>query len=111
MLDVRMFNTDRHSGNILVGVKNNGAKSIASARDLNKDNTTLAPIDHGLCLPEFPALGEATFEWMNWRQSREPLHPDLLAYIRSLDVDRDIAYLQQILGKHMLSKRAILTLR
>lgn len=111
LLDVRMLNTDRHAGNILVGVKKIGTELFKSARDLTKANATLVPIDHGFCLPEFPALGEATFQWMNWRQSREPLHSDLLAYIRSLNVDDDIEYLRQVLGKDMLPERAILTLR
>lgn len=109
LLDVRMFNTDRHAGNMLVGFKT--PKAFPTARDLTKNNTTLVPIDHGFCLPEFPALGEATFEWMNWRQSHEPLHPDLLSYIRSINMDRDIACLRQVLGKNMLSMRVLLTLR
>lgn len=111
LLDVRMFNTDRHAGNMLVGLKDRGIQFRATARDLTKANTTLVPIDHGLCLPEFPALGEASFEWMNWSQSWEALHPDLLAYIRSLDVDRDAACLRKVLGKDVLSKNALLTLR
>lgn len=39
VLDIRMTNADRHSGNILIGKGNDG-------------QTVLIPIDHGYCMPE-----------------------------------------------------------
>lgn len=62
ILDLRLFNTDRHSGNLLVNQtedKNESHPWLARRVDL-------IPIDHGFCLPE--ALEPPYFEWMHWPQ-------------------------------------------
>jgi len=65
LLDVRLFNTDRHGGNILV--KRLGARQYR-----------LVPIDHGFVLPDSVDGAELWFEWMTWPQSRQPFDADTL---------------------------------
>jgi hypothetical protein len=57
VLDMRLANTDRNGGNILV------------CRDENND-LKLVPIDHGYCLPE--KFEDVTFEWIYWSQVEVP---------------------------------------
>jgi len=58
LLDMRLFNMDRHGGNLLV---------------LGKSKPHgLGPIDHGCCLPPWWMLSEAIFDaWQDWVQLRE----------------------------------------
>lgn len=77
ILDVRIFNTDRHAGNLLVRKVSDG----------NFGQVELIPIDHGLCLPE--CLEDPYFEWVHWPQSSIPFSEPELAYIKALDADRD----------------------
>jgi len=53
LLDMWVFNMDRHSGNLLL---------------LGRDKPHgLGPIDHGCCLPPWWCLGEAIFDaWITW---------------------------------------------
>lgn len=78
ILDVRILNTDRHAGNLLVR-KFKGTGSLAEVE--------LIPIDHGLCLPE--SLEDPYFEWIHWPQASIPFSEDELEYIYNLDPDRD----------------------
>jgi len=57
LLDMRVFNTDRHGGNLLL---------------LRHEKPhQLGPIDHGCCLPPWWALGEANFDaWSDWAAAR-----------------------------------------
>ncbi|KAJ0095468.1 hypothetical protein Patl1_16626 [Pistacia atlantica] len=84
ILDVRIFNTDRHAGNLLVrkldGVGNFG-------------HVELIPIDHGLSLPE--TLEDPYFEWIHWPQASIPFSDDELDYIRKLDPVRDCEMLRR----------------
>ncbi|KAK9274998.1 hypothetical protein L1049_022255 [Liquidambar formosana] len=79
VFDVRMANTDRHAGNILVSKGEDG-------------RIVLIPIDHGYCLPE--TFEDCTFDWLNWPQSHQPYTPDTIDYIKSLNVEQDIAILK-----------------
>ncbi|XP_024396247.1 phosphatidylinositol 4-kinase gamma 4 [Physcomitrium patens] len=88
VLDMRLANTDRNGGNILV------------CRDENND-MKLVPIDHGYCLPE--KFEDVTFEWIYWSQAEEPFSPSTLKYIESLDAEEDLALLQ----KHGWSLRTL----
>ncbi|KAK2635979.1 hypothetical protein Ddye_030771 [Dipteronia dyeriana] len=84
ILDVRILNTDRHAGNLLVrkldGVGNFG-------------QVELIPIDHGLCLPE--TLEDPYFEWIHWPQASIPFSDDELEYIRKLNPIRDCEMLRK----------------
>ncbi|KAJ0430949.1 putative 1-phosphatidylinositol 4-kinase [Helianthus annuus] len=80
ILDVRIFNTDRHAGNLLVRkVKNDDGNRFGEVE--------LIPIDHGLCLPE--NLEDPYFEWIHWPQASIPFSDDELEYIEKLDPYRD----------------------
>nr|GEZ16263.1 phosphatidylinositol 4-kinase gamma 7-like [Tanacetum cinerariifolium]GEZ23593.1 phosphatidylinositol 4-kinase gamma 7-like [Tanacetum cinerariifolium] len=85
ILDIRIFNTDRHAGNLLV-------------RKLNDDGVgsfnqvELIPIDHGLCLPE--SLEDPYFEWMHWPQASIPFTEEELKYIEDLNPYRDAEMLK-----------------
>ncbi|XP_035539893.1 phosphatidylinositol 4-kinase gamma 5-like isoform X2 [Juglans regia] len=78
ILDIRIFNTDRHAGNLLVR-KLDGVGRFGQVE--------LIPIDHGLCLPE--TLEDPYFEWIHWPQASIPFSEDELEYIKNLDHVRD----------------------
>ncbi|KAL7132641.1 hypothetical protein ABFS83_12G088500 [Erythranthe nasuta] len=83
ILDIRIFNTDRHAGNLLV----------RKLDDVGRfGQVELIPIDHGLCLPE--SLEDPYFEWIHWPQSSIPFSEDELEYIKNLDPVRDSAMLR-----------------
>jgi len=37
---------------------------------------------------------DCTFDWLYWRQARQPYSPDTVEYIKSLDAERDIELLK-----------------
>ncbi|KAI3452936.1 hypothetical protein Pfo_009599 [Paulownia fortunei] len=78
ILDIRILNTDRHAGNLLVR-KLDGVGQFGQVE--------LIPIDHGLCLPE--SLEDPYFEWIHWPQASIPFSDDELEYIGNLDPARD----------------------
>lgn len=89
ILDIRLFNTDRHAGNMLVRTPRS---AVASSADLKSRMVAaaeaqyeLVPIDHGFCLPE--ALEAPYFEWLHWPQTVLPFTEDELQYIHDLDVE------------------------
>jgi len=82
VLDIRLFNTDRHGGNLLYKLGPTGRKSA-----------TLIPIDHGFTLPS--TLDEALFVWLDWPQVACKMLPEIKAYIAELDVEADIALLEE----------------
>ncbi|XP_047324720.1 phosphatidylinositol 4-kinase gamma 7-like [Impatiens glandulifera] len=84
ILDVRILNTDRHAGNLLVRKPDGVGRFVGQVE--------LIPIDHGLCLPE--CLEDPYFEWIHWPQSSIPFSEDELKYIESLDPIRDSALLR-----------------
>ncbi|KAK9271731.1 hypothetical protein L1049_002094 [Liquidambar formosana] len=83
ILDVRILNTDRHAGNLLVR-KLDGVGRFGQVE--------LIPIDHGLCLPE--SLEDPYFEWIHWPQASIPFSEDELEYIDLLDPFRDCEMLR-----------------
>ncbi|CAK9142482.1 unnamed protein product [Ilex paraguariensis] len=83
ILDIRIFNTDRHGGNLLVR-KLDGVGRFGLVE--------LIPIDHGLCLPE--SLEDPYFEWIHWPQASIPFSEDELEYIENLDPNRDCEMLR-----------------
>lgn len=79
LLDCRMFNCDRHEGNILVTEPRDG--SIRRG---------IVPIDHAFCLPAFGFFREAEFAWRYWLSASSPFGPDVIEYVRCIDVDADV---------------------
>jgi hypothetical protein len=63
ILDIRIFNTDRHAGNLLV-------RKLDTRAGKFEAQTELIPIYHGLCLPE--SLEDPYFEWIHWSQASIP---------------------------------------
>lgn len=89
VLDCRLYNTDRHGGNILYREEindNDGSSSFV-----------LIPIDHGYTLPS--TLGEASFVWMSWPQAKQKMSQKTKEYIGSLDAEKDIEILKQKFGR------------
>jgi len=82
ILDLHIFNTDRHGGNILFCDNENGAYK-------------LTPIDHGYSLPS--SLDRAWFDWLTWPQSRVPFDNQTKTYIKSIDPEEDARMLRQYL--------------
>lgn len=78
ILDIRILNTDRHAGNLLV-------RKLDMTGSFGQ--VELVPIDHGLCLPE--NLEDPYFEWIHWPQASIPFSEDELEYINKLDPFRD----------------------
>uniref|UniRef100_A0A2P2L7E5 1-phosphatidylinositol 4-kinase n=1 Tax=Rhizophora mucronata TaxID=61149 RepID=A0A2P2L7E5_RHIMU len=83
ILDIRILNTDRHAGNLLVR-KLDGTGGFGQVE--------LIPIDHGLCLPE--ALEDPYFEWIHWPQASIPFSDDELEYIEKLNPAKDCEMLR-----------------
>ncbi|KAK2638533.1 hypothetical protein Ddye_026328 [Dipteronia dyeriana] len=80
VLDIRLANTDRHAGNILV------------SKDHEDSQMRLIPIDHGYCLPE--NFEDCTFDWLYWPQAKQHYSPDTIDYIKSLNAEQDIQLLK-----------------
>jgi len=80
VLDLRLLNTDRHGGNILV----------LKEKDQN-GALKLVPIDHAFCLPDsIEVCGDHLwFEWMSWPQAKQPLLPETLSYIKNINLEAD----------------------
>lgn len=84
ILDIRIFNTDRHAGNLLVRKIQTGGGAGSGTFGTQ---TELIPIDHGLCLPE--SLEDPYFEWIHWPQASIPFSDEELEYIAKLDPHKD----------------------
>eukprot|EP00850_Spirogloea_muscicola_P016517 SM000134S26960 [mRNA] locus=s134:362660:366054:+ [translate_table: standard] len=92
ILDLRVFNTDRHAGNILVRRCRSRELHRSSSALTVEDVVDLIPIDHGFCLPE--TLESAYFEWLHWPQAAHPFSAEELDYIDKLDVDKEVNMLR-----------------
>lgn len=88
VLDLRIMNLDRNDGNILVR-KVPLKKSKGSAKYEYK----LYPIDHSLSIPDNLEVYSYDICWMDWEQAHVPFSTKSLAYIKKLDVLKDIKML------------------
>lgn len=82
ILDIRVFNTDRHPGNILLL----GEKAPYA----------LVPIDHGCILPSWFHLAEARFDWANYPQAKVPFSCEMVNKIQNLDWRQDAIELRKL---------------
>lgn len=87
ILDVLLYNTDRHAGNLLVAA---GPGGCCGAKQ------QIFPIDHGLCLPDFRYLGQSEFDWLYWKQSQAPFTEPELELVASLNGDHIAGILNDI---------------
>lgn len=95
VFDIRTFNMDRNSDNILVKM----ACSSASVE--------LVPIDHGYILPSYKHLEDVHACWLHWPQAKVAYSESMLEYIASLDAQADMDLLRSTLG---LPEDCLLTL-
>lgn len=74
VLDIRILNRDRHSGNMM------------------RHNKTgkLVPIDHGAAFPELSSLGDCSFEWLQYPQAKQPFDKATLEAIEAFDIEEDL---------------------
>mmetsp|Transcript_17295 Transcript_17295/g.19670 ORF Transcript_17295/g.19670 Transcript_17295/m.19670 type:complete len:738 (-) Transcript_17295:655-2868(-) len=86
ILDLRIFNTDRHGGNILCQLY----------RSDEQDKIRLIPIDHALSLPDYRFLSEAYFDWVYWKQSEDKFDQRTLEYVANINIGKDAAALRDI---------------
>jgi len=86
ILDIRLFNTDRHAGNMLVRMPRETSSTDLKSR-IADAKYELIPIDHGFCLPE--TLEAPYFEWLHWPQAMLPFSEEELAYIKRIDIEAD----------------------
>ena len=95
ILDVRLFNTDRHGGNILVQKvhQSGGGFKIGTTGFQHTTQYKLVPIDHGFALPE--GLEPPYYEWQHWPQAMLPFDKEELDYIASLDAKADVELLRK----------------
>lgn len=82
-LDIRLANTDRNAGNILVQKGEGG--SVHGMK--------LVPIDHGYALPH--TLEDVCFEWEFWPQAKLPYSDATREYIAALDVEADVQLIRE----------------
>nr|XP_011470681.1 PREDICTED: phosphatidylinositol 4-kinase gamma 4-like [Fragaria vesca subsp. vesca] len=76
VLDIRLANADRHLGNPL----------------LSTEEDQLIPIDHGCYILE--NFERCRFDWIGWSQCKKAYAEKILNYIRKINSDEDIKYLQ-----------------
>lgn len=80
ILDLRLYNCDRHGGNILVTLSGD-----------------LVPIDHAYCIPSDQHLDDLSwFEWLNWPQSKLHFAEAILEYIKTINITHDAALLRSL---------------
>ncbi|XP_042513528.1 phosphatidylinositol 4-kinase gamma 8-like [Macadamia integrifolia] len=106
ILDVRLLNLDRHSGNILVKYHRNSINYVNDSYAV--EDAELVPIDHGLCLPEM--LDDPYFEWLHWPQASVPFSEAELKYISKLDPFKDALLLRKELPSLRESSIRVLVL-
>lgn len=94
-LDIRIFNTDRHTGNLL----------LAGPRPHK-----IVCIDHGCVLPAWWALESARFDaWLDWPHVKAPASPATLSLVSQVGTELPIVVQElEALG---LPKQAIWTLQ
>jgi len=81
VLDLRIFNNDRHGGNILLNKCPDGA-------------FRLTPIDQAFSLSS--TLDHATFEWLNWPQAHIQFDENTKRYIQCINIEDDAELLAKL---------------
>mmetsp|Transcript_126094 Transcript_126094/g.251785 ORF Transcript_126094/g.251785 Transcript_126094/m.251785 type:complete len:553 (-) Transcript_126094:86-1744(-) len=70
-LDIRLCNTDRHSGNVLI-------------REIGGEVMDMVPIDHGYALPGDVGT-DLTLEWISWKAAKHPFSEAICQEILAID--------------------------
>jgi len=102
ILDVRIANSDRNYGNLLVLV----------GGERPRQQYKLIPIDHGCSLPDRLGISYEDVVWMDWPQARRPFDEETRAFIAQLDGASDAEDLEEKLGleRHGLRMLQVTTL-
>jgi hypothetical protein len=87
IFDLRLLNLDRNGENLLV------------VKDGKQHR--LVPIDHSYVLPT--KIQKPFFEWLYWKQAKEPFSPATLKYIEELDIEEDA----KLISEHGLPEECI----
>lgn len=87
-LDIRLVNTDRHDGNILV-------QEIVDHSTLTTSRR-LIPIDHGCALPDRMHVSSIEWAWMSWPQIKQPILPSVREAILAVNIDSDAQALRNL---------------
>jgi hypothetical protein len=100
LFDLRILNTDRHGGNILVrrtplSAGSTNPTPIPGQSQSLDPALKLIPIDHGFCLPD-SLEGELWFEWMSWPQAKMDVDSHLRRYIQEIDLEEDCCLLRAL---------------
>jgi len=99
LLDLRILNCDRHTGNLL----------------FDSSNKRLIPIDHALSFPEIDfdvkeggeqeylekdfnnlTLSNVSFDWMMFPQAKQPFSEELVEGIKSMDIVKDLEFMKKL---------------
>lgn len=84
ILDIRIFNMDRNEENILIKKTETGSYK-------------LVPIDHTYSIPPWGKISKgAWFDWLTWKQAKQPFSQQSLDYIQSIDVEEDVQTLRNL---------------
>eukprot|EP00919_Chromeraceae_sp_WS-2016_P070910 GHVR01168056.1.p1 GENE.GHVR01168056.1~~GHVR01168056.1.p1 ORF type:complete len:574 (+),score=161.56 GHVR01168056.1:291-2012(+) len=111
-LDIRLCNVDRNEGNILVVHRDaplvrvspwlaekmrqrGGEKRGERSPHETQYKYRLIPIDHGLCLPEWPEVTDLDLVWYKWPQAKLPFSRESLKRVFQLDFEFDSARLKR----------------
>lgn len=78
LFDIRVMNTDRHGGNILI----------------HPTTGALFAIDHSFILP--PRFVDPEWDWLSWPESKAVLLPGVRQFFQNLDDDADFAMLTKL---------------
>ena len=121
MLDIRLLNCDRNPSNILAihkdsyGLRSRGCSDFGTPSDSDdpfpdtqeidfrydemvdkrSDLYELIPIDHGYCFPSKLHIDEVDWAWFYYPQVNRPVHEDIKAYIKKLDIEEIIKRIQE----------------
>jgi hypothetical protein len=101
---MRILNCDRNAANILA-VRSDSHSLLDSTESFHYDaeefvisgsphgldhhhgSYQLIPIDHGYSMPSRLKIVEWDWAWFNYQHISRPVHPDLIEYMNSLDID------------------------
>uniref|UniRef100_A0A0G4FS75 PI3K/PI4K catalytic domain-containing protein n=1 Tax=Chromera velia CCMP2878 TaxID=1169474 RepID=A0A0G4FS75_9ALVE len=128
ILDIRLCNLDRNEQNILVQTQQHSLdfnpwlanRENAAARKRRMEarggrdgrgdeaKYRLVPIDHGLCLPDWPDVCDLDLVWFTWDQAQVPFSRVNLKRIFSLNFEFDAARLKR---KLLIRDASLRTLR
>ena len=127
LLDIRLLNCDRNAANILVQHTHDSCSDqdseveadhrhefvvsgspTAGVDMLHQNVYHLVPIDHGYCMPSRLKILEWDWTWFHYAHIRRPVHPDIINYMKALDIN---LLLRKLTAQVALSDDSVFLLR